>query len=478
MKIYNVLTRKKEEFVPQQDGEVRMYACGITASGRAHIGHAYQALIFDVIRGYLEYLGYRVKYVRNYTDVDDKIIVNARKSGQDPREFAGQIIRSIEEDFARLGVMPPTIQSRATECIDDIIGFIEELIQKDYAYAAGTGDVYFRVEKFPRYGSFSNRLVPDELLTGVRKEIEPAKREDRDFALWKNAGADELYWESPWGRGRPGWHIECSAMGQKYLGETLDIHGGGKDLIFPHHENEIAQSEARTGKPFARFWIHNGLIKVNGQKMSKSLNNSILLSDLLDEFCGDIIKLTILQNSYRSDLNVTDGMFQNNENKIYNLYRLFQRIERTWPGVAGDRDNEFSHRIEKEFRAGMDNDFNTALVTANLMGYVSELTKLAHKNNTPSAVIVGVKDTLVRVYGVLRLLQLDAETVVAAIRAKYLLKANLTEEDLRERIALWNAARRAGDFSTADRVRDALLQANISIADDGWDIIVRKSSGV
>ncbi len=477
MKIYNVLTRKKEEFVPLQEGEVLMYACGITASGYAHIGHAYQALIFDVIRGYLEYLGYRVKYVRNYTDVDDKIIVNARKAGQDPREFAEQLMQSIDEDFKRLGVMPPTIQPRATECIDDIIAFIEELIHKGYAYATGTGDVYFSVGKFPHYGSFSNRLVPDELLTGVRKEIEPGKREDRDFALWKSADTDEIFWESPWGKGRPGWHIECSAMGQKYLGQTIDIHGGGKDLIFPHHENEIAQSEARTGKPFARFWVHNGLIKVNGQKMSKSLNNSILLSDLLDEFCGDIIKLTILQNSYRSDLNVTDSMFQNNENKIYNLYRLFQRIDQTWPDVAGNQDNEFSHRIEKEFRAGMDNDFNTALVIANMMGYVSELTKLVNKTNTPPEIIVGVKDTLVRVYGVLRILQLDAEEVVASTRAKYLLKANLTEEDLRERIARWHAARQASDFPSADRIRDELLQANISITDDtGWDIIIRKNA--
>ena len=315
LKIYNVLTGKKEEFKTIEEGKVKMYACGITVSDNAHIGHAYQAAIFDTIRKYLEYVGYDVTYVRNYTDVDDKIIINARQKGVNPLAYAEQYIEKTEEELKALNIARPTIQSRATECIDDMIHIISKLIEKGHAYSTPEGNVYFKVDSFANYGAFSHRTV-EEQLDGVRKEVEPGKQDSRDFALWKAAGDDEIYWESPWGKGRPGWHIECSAMSIKYLGETLDIHGGGKDLKFPHHENEIAQSEAVTGKKFANFWIHNGLVKINGQKMSKSLGNGILIQELIEKYNPDVIKMTLLQNNYRSDINIMDGMFEQNEKNI------------------------------------------------------------------------------------------------------------------------------------------------------------------
>ena len=322
LKFYNVLSRKKEEFVPIEDKKVKMYACGITASGDAHIGHAYQAIVFDVIRKYLEYKGYDVTYVRNYTDVDDKIILKARELCMDPAEYAKEKMSKIDLELAALKITKPTIQSKATECIDDIIELIKKLIEKNYAYSTENGDVFFKVDSFKDYGKLSNRIIEDGL-SGVRKSVEPGKLDDKDFALWKNAKDDEIFWDSPWGLGRPGWHIECSAMVMKYLGDSIDIHGGGKDLVFPHHENEIAQSEALTGKTFSNYWIHNGLIKVNGQKMSKSLNNGILLEDLLKEYNYEVIRMTLLGNNYRSDMNVVDGIFEENESKLYSIYKLF-----------------------------------------------------------------------------------------------------------------------------------------------------------
>lgn len=463
LKIYNVLTGKKEQFIPQTDNKVLMYACGITASGDAHIGHAYQAVVFDVIRSYLEYSGYDVKYVRNYTDVDDKIIIKARELGVDPQEFAKQKMDAIDKEFVRLGVEKPTIQSKATECIDDMVDFISSLIAKGYAYPSKTGDVYFRVDAFPGYGCFSHRVDREEQLSGVRKDVEDGKENAHDFALWKSAGSDEIFWDSPWGKGRPGWHIECSAMSMKYLGETLDIHGGGKDLIFPHHENEIAQSEALTGKQFAKYWVHNGLVKVNGQKMSKSLNNGIILKDILDEYVSDVIKLLMLSNSYRSDLNVVDGMFDVLESKVFNIYKLFAKIDTEFVGVVGDENCEYANKIVDEFKLAMDNDFNTALVTANLNKYISDLQVFVNKKTATAEQIVGIKNTLVKIFGVIRLLQLNPQEVVDRIRDKYLAKNNITRLEVEEKLTAWNNARLSKDFATADAIRAELLSKNVMI---------------
>lgn len=477
LRIYNVLSGKKELFTPQTEGKVLMYACGITASGEAHIGHAYQAVVFDVIRSYFEYIGYEVKYVRNYTDVDDKIIIKARELGVDPYLFAKEKMASIDSDFAKLGIQPPTIQSKATDCIADIIDFISKLIDKGCAYATSDGDVYFRVNSFASYGNFSHRVDRDEQLSGVRKDIEEGKENSYDFALWKKAGNDEIFWDSPWGKGRPGWHIECSTMSMKYLGETLDIHGGGKDLIFPHHENEIAQSEALTGKQFSRYWIHNGLVKVNGQKMSKSLNNGIILKDVLREYVPDVIKLLLLSNSYRSDLNVVDGMFDILEGKVFNIYKLFAKIDEAKGDTVADTQNDYCLKIKNDFVNSMDNDFNTAQATANLNKYVSDLTNFFNKKTQPLDVVLGIKQTLQEVYGVLRLLSDDPVVVVDTIRNKYLVKNNVTVQEIESLLAVWDMARLAKDFATADTMRAKLLEKNIIITLQqgvaGWEVALK-----
>ena len=275
MKIYNTLSGNKQEFTPINEGKVKMYACGITVSGDAHIGHAYQALIYDIVRKYLEKIGYEVTYARNYTDVDDKIIIKSNENNVPADEYALKMIEKIDAQMQRLDVGEPNVWIKATECIEDIIEFVKGLIEKGHAYATDKGDVYFSVDSYPPYGKLSHRNLEDAK-NGVRIDNDENKKNPLDFALWKSAKEGEPYWESPWGKGRPGWHIECSTMNKKIFGDEIDIHGGGRDLIFPHHENEIAQTEALTGKQFVKYWMHNGLIKVNGQKMSKSLGNSLL----------------------------------------------------------------------------------------------------------------------------------------------------------------------------------------------------------
>ena len=279
MKIYNSLTKRKEEFIPLEGNKVKMYACGITVSGEAHIGHAYQALIYDIMRKYLKKLGYDVTYARNYTDVDDKIIAKSHETGIPADEYAEKMIENINAAMDRFHVDDPDVWLKATENIQNIIDFVSALIEKGHAYATKNGDVYFDVASYPAYGQLSNRNIEDAL-DGVRVDNDEEKKNAYDFALWKSAKPGEICWDSPWGKGRPGWHIECSAMNRTAFGDQIDIHGGGRDLIFPHHENEIAQTEALTGKQFVKYWTHNGLIKVNGQKMSKSLGNRLLLNDL------------------------------------------------------------------------------------------------------------------------------------------------------------------------------------------------------
>ena len=283
MKIYNTLTRRKETFEPLEAGKVKMYACGITVSGEAHVGHGFQALIYDIFRKFLEKQGYKVTYARNYTDVDDKIIAKSKETGIPADRYAQMMIEDIDAVMARMRVDEPDVWLKATENIGNIIAFVQALIEKGHAYAAENGDVYFDVDSFSAYGQLSGRSK-DDMLDGVRVENDGSKKNPYDFALWKRAKEGEICWDSPWGKGRPGWHIECSAMNRAAFGEQIDIHGGGRDLVFPHHENEIAQSEALTGKRFAKYWMHNGLIKVNGQKMSKSLGNSQILSDLMEKF--------------------------------------------------------------------------------------------------------------------------------------------------------------------------------------------------
>ena len=367
MKIYNTLTRKKEQFVPINEGKVNMYACGITVSGDAHIGHAYQALIYDIIRKYLEKLGYEVKYARNYTDVDDKIIARSKETGIPALEYASMMIERIDNLMRRFEVDEPTVWLKATCNIDNIIDFVSRLIASGHAYATERGDVYFAVESFPGYGKLSGRRLEDAY-ESVRIENEENKRNPLDFALWKSAKEGEIYWESPWGKGRPGWHIECSAMNRAAFGEQIDIHGGGRDLIFPHHENEIAQTEALTGKQFAKYWIHNGLIKVNGQKMSKSLGNSLLLADLLDKYSPESIKFALLQTNYRADINITDNLFEDADRQMYLFYKTLDEVDKSGLKPAGEFE-----AVDRMFNAAMDDDFNTAKALADLFGVFKDI---------------------------------------------------------------------------------------------------------
>ena len=381
MKIFNTLTQRKEVFKPCEGKTVRMYVCGPTVYDHAHIGHARSAVVFDTIRRWLEFKGYKVVYVRNYTDVDDKIIKRAKEEGKPWNEIAETFIKSYEEDMRALNVLEPTYKPRVTQHIEDIIKTIKGLIEKGFAYRSG-GNVYYCVEKFPEYGKLSGRK-PSDMLAGARVEPEEGKRNPLDFALWKASKEDEPGWNSPWGRGRPGWHIECSVMAMKYLGETIDIHGGGLDLIFPHHENEIAQSEAYTGKPFARYWVHNGFVMVNKEKMSKSLGNFFTVKEVLNHFSPDALRLFLLSTHYRSPI---DFSFENLKDAERSLQRLknfisSEEIFKSLPeGGKGERVSW--SELESAFEEAMDDDFNTA----SAIGVLFEIVKRANQ----------IKDSAVR----------------------------------------------------------------------------------
>ena len=409
MKIYNTLTRTKEEFVPLEKGKVKMYACGITVSGEAHIGHGYQALIYDIMRKFLEKQGYDVTYARNYTDVDDKIIAKSRETGIPADKYAADMIEKIDKIMAEFDVGEPTLWLKATENIGNIIDFIQKLIDGGHAYSAKNGDVYFAVDSFKRYGCLSNRSVED-MLDGVRVDNNIDKRNPADFALWKSAKEGEIRWQSPWGEGRPGWHIECSAMNRTAFGDQIDIHGGGKDLIFPHHENEIAQSESLTGKQFAKYWTHNGLIKVNGQKMSKSLGNSLLLEDLLKKYTNEAVKFALLQTNYRNDINLTDGVFDEAEKHLTYSYNIIEETKEKF-----GKGTDSNKKIGERFDAVMSDDFNTALALSDLFGYFKEISKkLASGDSSSADDVYAIRET----YSLLGLFKKDAESYLAEVQAK------------------------------------------------------------
>ncbi|MBP3291580.1 MAG: cysteine--tRNA ligase [Clostridia bacterium] len=411
LRIYNTMTRKKEQFVPINEGKVTMYACGITVSGEAHIGHAYQALIYDIIRKYLVMSGYDVTYARNYTDVDDKIIAKSHETGIPADKYAEMMIAKIDHEMRALQVDDPDVWLKATCTMDGIMDFITKLIEKGHAYATSEGDVYFAVESFSGYGKLSGRKLEDAF-ESVRIENEDNKQNPLDFALWKSAKEGEPYWESPWGKGRPGWHIECSAMNMKAFGDQIDIHGGGRDLIFPHHENEIAQTEALTGKTFAKYWIHNGLIKVNGQKMSKSLGNSLVLHDLLEAYHPETIKFALLQTNYRGDINVTDTLFPEAEKHLTGFYKVIESVYAKFGSDHGDTD---SQGIEDSFKQCMDDDFNTAKALANLFGIFKKIkAKVNTGDNTATDDVAVLKKT----YGLLGFFREDPKTYIARAEAK------------------------------------------------------------
>lgn len=455
MKIYNTLTGNKQEFIPIVDGKVKMYACGITVSGEAHVGHAYQALIYDVIRKYLVKKGYDVTYARNYTDVDDKIIVKSNQTGIPANKYALDMIEKINAQMKKLEIDDPDVWIKATQCIGDIIDFVKKLIEKGYAYPTENGDVYFSVDSYPPYGKLSHRNLEDAK-NGVRIDNDEAKKNPLDFALWKSAKEGEPYWNSPWGKGRPGWHIECSAMNRKTFGEQIDIHGGGRDLIFPHHENEIAQTEALTGKQFAKYWIHNGLIKVNGQKMSKSLGNTLLISDLLDKYSAETIKFALLQTNYRGDINITDKLFPEAESHLNDFYKVFALA--TEKGVKIDGEHE---QIDNEFNACMDDDFNTALAISNLFGYFKKAKSLLAQNDVLAGKILSqIKKT----YSLLGLFK--AEIKVEKKEDQVIPTEIIAVAEERK------LARQNKDFAKSDELRDKISSLGYEIKDgkDGYTI--------
>jgi len=355
VKVYNTLSRRKEPLVPLVPGEVRMYACGVTVYDLCHIGHARSAIVFDVVQRYLRFKGFRVTFVRNFTDVDDKIIRRAQQEGVPAEEIAARYIAAFREDMAALGVAPADVEPRATEHIPQMIAFIERLVAGGFAYVVD-GDVYFEVRRFPAYGKLSGRR-PEELLAGARIEVDERKRDPRDFALWKAAKPGEPAWPSPWGPGRPGWHIECSVMSTAYLGETFDIHGGGEDLIFPHHECEIAQWEAATGKPLARYWVHNAFVNLGREKMSKSLGNTLTIRELVRRHRADALRLWLLGAHYRSPIEWSEERVEEAGRALERFDRLFQEAARVPEAPAPLPEGFRGYR--GRFEAAMDDDFNT-----------------------------------------------------------------------------------------------------------------------
>jgi len=366
LRLYNTLTRKKEDFQTLEPDIVKLYVCGVTVYNDAHVGHAMSALVFDIIRRYLEYRGYKVRHVMNYTDVDDKIINRAQQLGEEPLKLSQRYIEDYNNDLKNLNILSATSNPQVSKTMPLIIQFIGNLIEKGFAYAAENGDVYFRVTRDEDYGKLSGRKI-DEMQAGARVEVDEAKEHPMDFALWKAAKPGEIFWESPWGKGRPGWHIECSAMNLAELGEQIDIHGGGNDLIFPHHENEIAQTESYTGKPFARFWIHNGMLQLGGEKMSKSLGNIVSIKDFLSKRDADVMRMLVLSGNYRAPLIFNEETQDAAEKSLERLKSAFRPAPASTQGLSPEAATALANQTEttqQAFTDAMDDDFNTPLALA------------------------------------------------------------------------------------------------------------------
>jgi cysteinyl-tRNA synthetase len=454
LKIYNTLTRRKEDFTTIEPNEVRMYVCGPTVYNKAHVGHAMSALVFDIIRRYLNYRGYQVKHVMNFTDVDDKIILRANQQGVDPFQLAEGYIREFAQNLRDLNVLPATINPRATQEMPQIIAMIGGLVERGFAYQAG-GDVYFRVDKDPNYGQLSGRRLED-MQAGSRIEIDEQKENPMDFALWKAAKPGEPAWQSPWGMGRPGWHIECSAMNLHHLGEQIDIHGGGNDLVFPHHENEIAQTESLTGKSFARYWVHNGMLQLGGEKMSKSLGNLVTIEDFLAKHSADTLRFMVLNSGYRGPLTFNDDVIDQAEKGVD---RLSSALKPALPGAKGAPDASQKSlaaqltACEQAFTDSMDDDFNTAGAMASLFELV-RATNQARADGANDAQLTPAQEKLRLLAGVLGL-TFQKETHSGSEAGVFIDLLLETRVELRKQ-KLW---------ALSDLVRDRLKELGVSIED-------------
>jgi cysteinyl-tRNA synthetase len=469
LKVYNSQTRRKEEFVPAQPGKVRMYVCGVTVYDHPHIGHARCYVAFDAIVRHLRARGYETTYVRNFTDVDDKIIKRAAESGRSCAEVAQAYADSFTEDMESLGVLPADLEPRATEHIPEIVAAVGRLVEAGHAYAVD-GDVFFAVESFAGYGKLSGRDLAD-LQAGARIQVDPRKNNPLDFALWKSSKAGEPAWESPWGPGRPGWHIECSVMSAKYLGETFDIHGGGKDLIFPHHENEVAQAEALTGRPFARYWVHNGFVQVNQEKMSKSLGNFFTIKDILASTRPEALRLFLLSKHYRSPLDFSDQALAESAQGLERLYTALAAADREAAGADAHACGSGSwleeiQEAERRFEEGMDDDFNTAQATGSLFALARTMNRLAAENPGPArdGLLARAAAGLRELGGRLGLLQQKPQAFLQGAGAPEA-QEGPDAGRIEELIAQRAAARKAKDFAAADRIRDELAAQGVVLED-------------
>ncbi len=445
LSIYNSLTRSKQPFVPITPGEVGMYVCGMTVYDFCHLGHARVLVVFDVVRRWLQSRGYKVKYVRNITDIDDKIIKRAHENGETVAQLTGRFIAAMDEDAGALGVGKPDYEPRATQTIPQMLSLIGTLVDKGLAYRADNGDVYYSVRKFDGYGKLSGKSL-EQLRAGERVDVDHNKQDALDFVLWKAAKPGEPAWDSPWGKGRPGWHIECSAMSEHYLSAHFDIHGGGQDLQFPHHENEIAQSEGAHGHTFVNYWMHNGFVRVDSEKMSKSLGNFFTVREILEKYDPEVVRFFILRAHYRSPLNYSDQHLDDARQGLTRLYTALRGIEMREAGAI-----DWNEGYAKRFCEAMDDDFNTPEAVSVLFELANEV------NRSRSIEHAGLLRALAAVVG---LLERDPEAFLQAGADE-----GISVEAIEEGIEARNAARKARDFSEADRIRDALLAQGVTLED-------------
>lgn len=459
MKIYNTLTQRKEEFVPLKEGKVKIYVCGITTYDFCHLGHGRMLVAFDVITRYLRAKNFDVTYVRNITDIDDKILNRSAENGELYSDLTNRFITAMHEDCDALGMAPPDEEPRATAYIEEIIALIQQLVDKDFAYRAENGDVYYAVANFPEYGKLSKKN-PEELLAGARIGVGELKRDPRDFALWKSSPDDGVGWDSPWGYGRPGWHIECSAMSMCCLGDTFDIHGGGSDLMFPHHENEIAQSEAVSEKALARLWMHNGPLRIDNEKMSKSLGNFFTIREVLEKFDAEVIRYLLISSQYRSPINYSDQSLAQASSSLERLYTAIRGLD------INSAKTLTNSQFEKDFYLAMDDDFNTPEAFSVLFDLAREINRQKTEDLARAGQLAAL---LVRLASILGLLQRSAED--------FLQNTNGDEVDsaqIDQLIIERNAAREAKDWAKADEIRDRLAEMKVVIEDSargtGWRI--------
>jgi cysteinyl-tRNA synthetase len=468
LRIYNSLTRRKEEFAPIEPGKVRMYVCGMTVYDLCHVGHARVMVVFDVVARYLRANGFKVIYVRNITDIDDKIIRRANEKGENIQELTARYIQALHEDAKSLQILPPDREPRATECMEAIIAMVQQLLDRGYAYRAENGDVYYDVSQFEPYGALSGKRL-EELRAGERVEVNQAKTDPLDFVLWKAAKPNEPAWDSPWGIGRPGWHIECSAMSTRELGAHFDIHGGGQDLQFPHHENEIAQSEAATGHKFVNYWMHNGFVRVDDEKMSKSLGNFFTVREVLQRYHPEVLRYFILSSHYRSPLNYTELQLDTAKAVVTRLYTALRGIpipigeEQSFAGELENWNDPFTLR----FREAMDDDFNTPEGLALLNEIRHELNRAYEENDAKKRQhLAGLLRSL---GGILGLLAHDPEQFLRDPRQADAVTSerenSLSSDDIERLIAQRDTARKNKDWAEADRVREILKSQGVAMED-------------